>query len=150
MSTAWCRTYSVRCHFTQTARSLKLSIPADFCGKDIAKSLLFSGYASGSTLGGSSTLLAYMLTQCSKHYPWNNAKVKAFLRSVARIKAVFVVYQNGFSRSIDAWRALVCFWLYMVIVSLPLVAEHDLTCVTHACILCNWTWLSSHWSQHCL
>ena len=77
-------------------------------------------------MGGSSTLLAYMLTQCSKHYPWNNAKVKAFLRSVARIKAVFVVYQNGFSRSIDAWRALVCFWLCMVIVSRPLVAEHTL------------------------
>ena len=67
-----------------------------------------------------------MLTQCSKHYPWKNAKVKAFLWSVARIKAVFVVHQNGFNRSIDVWHALVCFWLYMVVVSRPLVAEHTL------------------------
>lgn len=88
---------------TQTARSLKLAIPEEFIGKDLSKALMYTGYAAGSTLGSSSTLLAWMLTQVQRFTPWGHPKVQAWLYSVARIRAVFVVYSSGFSRVMDSW-----------------------------------------------
>jgi len=80
-----------------------LAIPDEFIGKDLSKALMYTGYASGSTLGSSSTLLAWMLTQVKRFTPWGHPKVQAWLNSVARIRAVFVVYSNGFSRVMDSW-----------------------------------------------
>ena len=91
-----------------TARNLKLCVSdqmSDLPEGQIANQLLFAGYTSGSTLGSGCLLLAFMLLNC-KASPWQLDKVKAFMKSIARVKVTFVVHSSAASRSADAWRTL--------------------------------------------
>ena len=46
-----------------TTKALKLAVAKEFGNRDLSKLVMFAGYAAGSTLGGGSLLLLYMLTQ---------------------------------------------------------------------------------------
>ena len=74
-----------------------------FTNGALAKQIMFAGYTSGSTLGAGSLLLAIMLTRC-KASPWQLPEVVVFLRSIARIKATFVIHASPEARAADAWR----------------------------------------------
>jgi hypothetical protein len=88
---------------------LKLAVSPSFVNKNLSKELFIAGYVSGSTRGSAATLLCYMLTQM-RLAPWEVPEVKSFMMSVARLKATFVVYEDGQQRAIDAWRALSLVW----------------------------------------
>ena len=89
----------------QTAAGLKLVVSPNYLDKDLMREVFIAGYVAGSTRGSAATLLAFMLTQLRLE-PWDVPEVQAFMLSVARLKVTFVVYQDGQSRAIDAWRAL--------------------------------------------
>ena len=88
-----------------TTKALKLAVAKEFGGKDLSKLVSFAGYAAGSTLGGGSLLLLYMLTQ----FPASGGDVRSvpevhtFLTTIARLKVTFVIYETAAERSIDAW-----------------------------------------------
>ena len=94
-----------------TSRSLKICVHSDLCklnGKQLSNEVLFAGYASGSTLGGGSLCLAWMLMTVDQRNPeyklWDLPEVNTFMRSIARIKTVFVIYSSPMERAADAWR----------------------------------------------
>ena len=104
----WLRALTSGRGLDTTGKSLKLCIPSDVCrleGAKLSNELLFAGYVSGSTLGGGSLLLAWMLLEVSRERsPWEVPEVVAFMKSIARIKTVFVIYDNPMERAADAWR----------------------------------------------
>jgi len=82
-----------------TQRSFKLVIASGMCEQPVADKLFFAGYAGGSALGAAQTLGAYLFTQLPKDattvlLPW--------LKSIARIRVTWVVYQNAIDRTFDA------------------------------------------------
>ena len=93
-----------------TTKALKLAVAKEFGNRDLSKLVLFAGYAAGSTLGGGSLLLLYMLTQfpASGGDVWSVPEVHTFLTTIARLKVTFVIYESAADRSIDAWCTL-CF-----------------------------------------
>ena len=105
---AWMRALTSGRGLDTTARNLKLCVSHQMCDLpegQIANQLLFAGYTSGSTLGSGCLLLAFMLLNC-KASPWQLDKVKAFMKSIARMKVTLVVHSSAASRSADAWRTL--------------------------------------------
>ena len=88
----------------QTSAALKLVVSPNYLDKDLTRELFVAGYVAGSTRGSAATVMAFMLTQLPLE-PWDVPEVQAFMLSVARLKVTFVVYQDGQSRAIDAWRA---------------------------------------------
>ena len=108
LHSVWMRALTSGRGLDTTARNLKLCVSQQMCDLpegDIANQLLFAGYTSGSTLGSGCLLLAFMLLNC-KASPWQLDKVKAFMKSIARVKVTFVVHKSAASRSADAWRTL--------------------------------------------
>ena len=104
----WMRALTSGHGLDTTARNLKLCVSTQMCDLpdgQLASQLLFAGYTSGSTLGSGCLLLAFMLLNC-KASPWQLDKVKAFMKSIARVKVTFVVHNSAASRSADAWRTL--------------------------------------------
>ena len=93
-----------------TTKALKLAVAKEFGNRDLSKLVLFAGYAAGSTLGGGSLLLLYMLTQfpASGGDVWSVPEVHTFLTTITRLKVTFVIYESAAERSIDAWCTL-CF-----------------------------------------
>lgn len=83
---------------------MKLVVSPGYLDKDLTKELFIAGYVAGSTRGSAATLLVFMLTQLPLS-PWEVPEVQAFMMSVARLKVTFVVYLDGQSRAVDAWRA---------------------------------------------
>ena len=108
LHSVWMRALTSGRGLDTTARNLKLCVSQQMCDLpegNIANQLLFAGYTSGSTLGSGCLLLAFMLLNC-KASPWQLDKVKAFMKSIARVKVTFVVHKSAASRSADAWRTL--------------------------------------------
>ncbi len=106
----WLRALTSGRGLDTTSRSLKACISGEMCkvkGRELSNEMLFAGYVSGSTLGSASLCLAWMLMEISQRSsPWQIPEVQAFVRSISRIKAVFVVYDSPVDRAADAWRTL--------------------------------------------
>ena len=92
-----------------TSRSLKLCVAHSECeGTGLWSRLMFAGYTNGSTLGLGSFILLWMLAKLDADghaRPWQLPEVQNFMRSIARVKATFLVYDNPDMRRDDAWRA---------------------------------------------
>ena len=92
-----------------TSRSLKLCVAHSECeGTNLWSKLMFAGYTNGSTLGLGSFILLWMLAKIDadgQARPWQLPEVQNFMRSIARVKATFLVYDNPDMRRDDAWRA---------------------------------------------
>jgi hypothetical protein len=70
-----------------TSRSLKFAVAESLCGKNLRKQVLFAGYSAGSTLGGGSLLLLWLLINAPAPggNPSDTMEAKAFVCSIARL-----------------------------------------------------------------
>ena len=107
--TVWQRCLTSGRGLDLTDRSLKLCVASSECDQQqgIFGKMMFAGYTNGSTLGLGSYILLWMLAKIETEgaCPWQLPEVAGFLRSIARIKATFLVYKGPEDRRNDAWRA---------------------------------------------